>query len=82
MKGSRIRAAIRFGFGLQFLDDFHLLEIDDTDGVVVRVRRIELLEFGHIFHSFGAGSIGDRRDNFVRAKIDDVRLVGGKMRGQ
>ncbi len=81
MKGSRIRAAIRFGFRFQLLHDFHLLEIDHADGVVVRVRRIEFLEFGHIFHSLGAGRIGDRRDNFVGAKIDDVRLVSGKMRG-
>ncbi len=81
MKGSRVSAAIRFGFGLQFLDDFHLLQVHNADRVVVRVRGIELLEFGHIFHSLGAGRIGNRRDNFVRAEIDDVRLVSGKMRG-
>jgi len=43
VKRSRVRTAIRFRFGFQFLDDFHLLQVHHADGVVVGVRRRDAL---------------------------------------
>ena len=71
----RVGAAVRLGFGLEFLDDLHLFQVNDADGVVVRVRRVELLEFRNVFDTFGAGRVGDDGDDVVRPQVDHIGLV-------
>jgi hypothetical protein len=47
----------------------------------VRVGRVELLEFRDVFDAFGPRRVGDRSDNLVCGKVNDIRLVSREMRG-
>ena len=82
MEGRGIRASVRLRFGFQFLHDFHLLEVHHTDGVVMSVGGVELLEFRDVLHSFRTRRVRYRSNNFVGAEVDDVGLSCGEMRGQ
>ena len=64
-----------FFFGLQLLDDLHLLQVHDADRVVAGVRRVELLEFRNVLDAFRTRRISDGRDDFIRAEVDDVGLL-------
>src|SRR5947209_2098728 len=79
MEGSRVRAAIRLRFRLQFLDDFHLLEVNHADCVVACVRCVELLQFRNIFHAFDAGCTRYYGDDFVCPQVDHIGLPCSKV---
>jgi len=82
VEGTCISASIGLRFGLQFFDNLHLPQVHHSDGVVVGIRGVELLELRNVLHSFGTGRVRDRRNDFVRAEIADVRLPCGEVRGQ
>src|SRR6266550_1331378 len=79
MEGSRVRAAIRLRFRLQFLDHFHPLQVNHADCVVACVRCVELLQFRNIFHAFDAGCTRYYGDDFVCPQVDYIGLPGSKV---
>ena len=74
-----VSASVWLRFRFQLLDNLHLLQVDDANCVVMRVRRIELLEFRNIFHAFGAGRVANRRHDFVRSELNDICPIRRKM---
>ena len=80
-KGAGVGAAVRLGCSLEFLDDLHLFEVNHTDGVVVCVRGVELLEFRNVFNSLDAGCVGYDRNDAVCPQVDHIGLVCGEVRG-
>src|SRR4029078_4586485 len=80
--GRRVGAAVRLGLSRDLLYDLHLCQIDDADGVVARVRRVELLELWHVLDTFGAGRVANRCDDLVSRETDDVGLSRAQMRGE
>jgi hypothetical protein len=56
-------------------------EVNHPNRVVPSVLRIKLLQLGDVFHAFSTRSISNRGDDFVCAKVDDIGLPSGEMRG-
>src|SRR5258708_10703537 len=67
VKRRSVGAAVRFGFGGNFLDYFHLPKVYHANGVVAGIRRVGLFQFGDVLNSFCTRSIQNRGHNFVLA---------------
>jgi hypothetical protein len=52
-----VGAAVRLGFGGNFLDYFHLAKVHHANRVIASVRRLCLLQFGDVLDAFGAWSL-------------------------
>ena len=81
VKRRRVSASIRFGFGFQFFDHLHLLQINDADGVVARIRRVDFFELRHVLDPLGARCIGNCCHHFVRTEVNHIRLPSCQMSG-
>src|SRR5207253_10430815 len=49
-----IGTAVRLRLGRQLLDDLHLFQVDDSDGVVPRIRCVKLLQLRNKFYTIYA----------------------------
>ena len=72
MKRLGVSAAVGFVLGREFLDDLHLLDVDDANFIFVVVRCVHLLEVGNVLDAFDSGDVRNRLYDSIVLQIDDV----------
>src|SRR5579859_567194 len=77
-----ISAAIRFFTCGNCFDDLALPQADHADFVFAPIARVNLPEPRNVYGSSDPGEAMDRRDQLVRAHIDDIQDAWSEMRGK
>src|SRR5690349_14800617 len=70
-----VGAAVGLSLSLEFLDDLHLPQIDNSDCVVSSVGGVELLRVGNVLDTFCTGGVGHSCNNLIPSQIDHICLA-------